>query len=134
VGDRLEFRRFSLERCRRQIHVERDVDDRFEFERFSLERCGRQVPIGTVNMECCHQTHLHEHLINGGGTRHYKASTIWAVLDERLINEIVMINDTIATEAIGCVHCRLLLLHCDGAVLRDWSELRLGGIILFPLS
>ena len=47
------------------------------------------------------------------------------VLNERLINEIVMINDTIATEAIECVHRRLLLLHCDEAVVRDWRELRL---------
>jgi hypothetical protein len=88
VGDRLQFRRFSFERCRRQVHVERDVGDRFEFERFSLERCGRQVPIETVNMERCHQTHLHEHLFNGGGTRDYKASTIWAMLDEGLIMKL----------------------------------------------
>jgi hypothetical protein len=60
VGDRFELGGFSLERCGRQVRVGRDVGDRFEFERFSLERCGRHVPIRTVNMERCDQTHLHE--------------------------------------------------------------------------
>jgi hypothetical protein len=67
VGDRFELGRFSLERCGKQVRVERvvvgemwatgsswegfcwiDVGDRFELGGFSLDRCGRQVGVGRV--------------------------------------------------------------------------------------
>jgi hypothetical protein len=71
-GQKDRVRRVFDGRCGQQIRIGRDVVDRFKFEHFSLERCGRHVPIGTVHMERGDKTHLHEHLINGGGTRHYK--------------------------------------------------------------